>query len=166
MITTQYSDETLLDFVLRTYGDVKYVVNYLKSSQLNSYDAFETGSTITRPLLEIEEPVVIEFIKDERLEDQPFMTSITHHDETLFDVLLNRYGDLNKFLEIMKDMGLKSTSDLTPGIEFVHYRYDTNFGYFLSKNQTEVRTWSDITTLDQIEVLGAFSNDFGNDFDI
>lgn len=161
---------SLADFILTYYGDVKYIPYYLESTGTN-YDDFITGTTEELYLPDLS--VVTTSIDDDVIfEDETERIPVRkNYRQTLYDVTLEKYGDISKVMDNLNDANVNNIS-----------LYRDNMSYdktdILKNKLTEEykRLGVEIATgtrmieiLPQGEVfdtLGDFTDDFNIDFDI
>lgn len=159
-------DPSLMDYVVSNYDDVKYLIQYMKATNIDEYS---TGITeVIAPILT--EPTVLEY---EKLNLTYKPTTILKNkglDQNLFDVVLQNYGDITKIVQHLNDTNITDIKLYRDYIEYKQDNIENNYTGFLAREIKGVATNDEImkmipsgTTIDN---YGDYSIDYSSDFNI
>lgn len=165
----QNSTDTYQDFIVRYYGNVRYLPFYMDITNVH-YEDFITGITLTRdlPVIELEPEPEYTPVFPKEIEE---ITIFKQKEQTLLDTTLQYYGDPSKVIQNLiesniKDYSLYRDTQLYKKSDQLRNK---NSEYY-KKNGIGISTMTRMIEIlppgEVLDIYGDFSDDFSNDFKI
>lgn len=169
MTSLQYPTDTYLDFINRNYGSVRYLPQYMDITGVY-YNDFITGVTMLRDIPEIileDEPnYSITFPKETE-----YILNIKNKKQTLYDIALQNYGDIEKSLVNLQDSRLTNVSLYRDHLEYKKVDILKNdLSEYYKRNKIKVSTGGNLIEIlpqgEVFDIYGDYEDDYSNDFTI
>lgn len=158
-------DPTLMDFVTTNYGDVKYLIDYMNATGIDEYT---TGITEDIHIPVLDEPVTQEYEKQDTTYIPTTKLNYKRIDMTMFDTVLQNYGDITKIMEHINDTDTKDYQLYREQIDYKQDNINNNLTGYLGREKKGIATDGDIMTIipsgTTIDNKGDYSQDYSNDF--
>jgi len=164
----QQPTDTYLDFIIRYYGDPKYLPYYINLTGVD-YNEFVTGITMTRDLPEIilEEEPIFNNIFEEEIE---YIDVYKNERQTLLDTTLQYYSDPSRVIDNLIDSKLTDYYSYRDILLYkkIDINKNKNSEYY-KQNSIKVETGGKMIELmvdGEYDTHGDFADDYNNDFTI
>lgn len=157
-------DPSLMDYVVSNYTDVKYLIEYMKATNIDTYT---TGITeVITPNLP--EPTTIPYEKLNVIYKPTTKIKYKRPDQTMFDTVLQNYGDITKIIQHIEDTNTTDYQLYREQIEYKQENIENNLTGYLTREHKGIATTGDIMTIipsgTTIDNYGDYSQDYSSDF--